>query len=202
MKAKTNKLLLLLFLILILVIWLVMKLTWQNNVVLIFIVVWTLMGLALLIPWENSIRKNIKNSENPFQKAIYANSTDPATITMLSIMIPYIFLPYVLFIYYPRRRKAYKNVVCQNCQSNGSMKHKRKAQIIQQAVIGQDGVKRYSFICKNCEHQHFEDITYKYVAPSSSGSSSDSSWSGGSSSSSGGSWGGGSSGGGGASTKF
>lgn len=201
MKAKKIAAIVLLLLIVILF-WGVLELYLDYSVLFIFIVVWTLMGLALLIPWELNIRKNIENSENLYQKVVFANSTDPATIYILCIMIPYLFLPYILFIYHSRRRNLSRSVVCDNCQSNDTMKLKRGAFILQQAVRGRDGIKCHTFTCDKCGFQHFENVTYKYVEPRSSDNSSSSSSSSDSSSSSGGSWGGGRSGGGGASTKF
>lgn len=201
MKAKKIVAIVVLLLIIILF-WGVVKFSLVHSGVFVFIVVWSLMGLALLIPWEHNIRKNIQNSENLYQKVVFANSTDPATIYILCFVIPYLFLPYILFIYHPRRRNLRKSVVCDNCQSDNTMKLKRGAFILQQAVEGRDGIKCHTFTCDKCGHRHFENVAYKYVEPRSSDSSSSSSSSSGSSSSRGGSWGGGRSGGGGASTKF
>lgn len=169
--------------------------------------IWTLMGLIFLVAGHYQRWDKVKSGENAYQKQIFYRRINPVSLTAYFIFVPYIIIPYLLFINIPWRRRLRKSLVCESCGLSGEMKRDKNWKTVKIATEKSDGIKRYTFTCKNCGHQHFEDIKIPYIPPyissggsSYSSSSYDSSSS--SSSSSGGSWGGGSSGGGGASTRF
>lgn len=169
--------------------------------------IWTLFGLAFL--GFNHFRRSreVKKGENVYQQQIFYSGIKPTSLIAYFIFVPYIIIPYLLFINIPWLRRMRRGQICESCKSTGKMKLEKVSKVVQIATREADGIRRYTFTCKECGHQHFEDIKIPYIPPyiSSGGSSySSSSYdrSSSSSSSSGGSWGGGSSGGGGASTKF
>lgn len=169
--------------------------------------IWTLFGLVFLGFNHFRRRAEVKKGENAYQKQIFYKRIKPTSLIAYFIFVPYIIIPYLLFINIPWRRKLRRSVVCESCNSKGKMERVKIGKIVREATKELEGLKRYTFTCKNCGHQHFEDIAIPYIPPyiSSGGSSYSSSSYGSSSSSSsssGGSWGGGSSGGGGASTRF
>ena len=169
--------------------------------------IWTLFGLAFLGFNHFRRRAAVKKGENAYQKQIFYRRINPLSLIGYYIFFPYLIIPYALFFNIPWRRRLRKSLVCESCNSIGAMKREKGSKVVQIATSKADGIRRYTFTCKRCGHQHFEDIKIPYVPPyvssgdsDYSSSSYDSSSS--SSSSSGGSWGGGSSGGGGASTRF
>ncbi len=169
--------------------------------------IWTLFGLAFLGFNHFRRRAAVKKGENAYQKQIFYRRINPVSLIGYYIFFPYLIIPYALFFNIPWRKRLRKSLVCESCKSIGAMKREKGSKVVQIATSKADGIRRYTFTCKRCGHQHFEDIKIPYVPPyvssegsSYSSSSYDSSSS--SSSSSGGSWGGGSSGGGGASTRF
>ncbi len=169
--------------------------------------IWTLIGLIFLAAGHYQRLDKVKSGENAYQKNIFYRRINPASLIGYYIFFPYLIIPYTLFFNVPWRRRLRKSLVCESCKSIGIMKREKGSKIVQIATSETDGIRRYTFTCKRCGHQHFEDIKIPYIPPyiSSGGSSySSSSYDSSSSSSSGsgGSWGGGSSGGGGASTRF
>ncbi|MDD3739345.1 MAG: TPM domain-containing protein [Lentimicrobiaceae bacterium] len=178
--------------------------------------IWTLFGLAFLGYAHYKRRKDVKKGKNVYQKLINYRGIKPANLIAYFIFVPYIIIPYLLFINIPWRRRLRRGLICEACESIGKMKLEKGSELISLEPTTEENIymrtRRHTFTCKKCGSQHFEDLTYRfrkypsYVGSSGSSSSSyddSSSWgSSSSSSSSGGSWGGGSSGGGGASTRF
>lgn len=169
-------------------------------------VIWTAIGLIFL--GVNHFRRwsAVKIGKNAYQKYMFYEKISPLSQIGYYVFFPYLIIPYTLFFNIPWRRKLRRSVVCESCNSKGKMERVKIGKTVREATKELEGLRRYTFTCKNCGHQHFEDFAIPYIPPyissGGSGYSSSSYDSSSSSSSSGGSWGGGSSGGGGASTRF
>ncbi|MGI6342565.1 MAG: TPM domain-containing protein [Bacteroidales bacterium] len=174
--------------------------------------IWTLFGLAFLGYAHYKRRKDVNIGDNVYQKQIFYRGIKPANLIAYFIFVPYLIIPYLLFINIPWRRKLRRGMICEACETIGKMKLEKGKEFISLEPTTEENIyihtDRYTFTCKMCGHQHFEDIRIQYIQPYSGSSGSgyssssyddSSSWD---SSSDGGSWGGGSSGGGGASTRF
>ncbi|MGI6572810.1 MAG: TPM domain-containing protein [Fermentimonas sp.] len=166
--------------------------------------IWLVGGLILIPIVERMRKKRIVESDDPFVNAANYKSLSGIGCVMATLFFPSYFL-YMLYKEFAKKEDM-PRLNCEKCGAKGQVVLKYKPQVEQKAIPGQDGLKRYHFICEACNHGYKVLVPYKYVAPqtSSGGGSSFSSSSGSSysSSSRGGSWGGGRSGGGGASTKF
>lgn len=171
-----------------------------------WLVYWLIGGLLLIFLVEYTRRKRVVSSEDPFVAAAKYKSLSGIGCVMATLFFP----SYLLYMIYKAiaKKDDMPHLNCTKCGAKGKVVLKYKPQVEQKALPGQDGMKRYHYICKACNYGHKVLVPYKYEPPQpksrgggGSYSSSGSSW-GSSSRSSGGSWGGGRSGGGGASTKF
>lgn len=165
-----------------------------------FLVIWNLFGFIMLLIIGKSKKKKLASTKNPYAALVAAKKAS-GTDWQIGCLALMCFLPqFILYLLFmnANKRKKQNEIVCEKCGSIGTMRLKGRAEIVRKATRGHDGIKQYTFICKQCDHAHYEEVPYKYVSASTASSSSGSSSSG----SSGGSWGGGRSGGGGASTRF
>ncbi len=164
--------------------------------------IWLVGGLIIIFIVEWVRKKRIVGSDDPFVNAAKYQSLSGIGCVMATLFFPSYFL-YMLYKAIAKKEDM-PRLNCEKCGAKGKVVLKYKPQVEQKAIPGQDGLKRYHFICKACNHGYKVLVPYKYEAPqtSSGGGSSYSSGRSSSSSSRGGSWGGGRSGGGGASTKF
>ncbi len=155
-----------------------------------------IIGIVVYVFVAQKQVKALSDNENPYKA--YIDSAVPVAGCLAVFFLP-MAIVYWIFIGQKKREFRNKHFVCENC---GSKKVRNPiSKVLRKATSAKPGIRRYKFLCGDCGHVHVEDVSIRYVAPSSSSSSS-SSWSSGSSSSSGGSWGGGSSGGGGAGSSF
>lgn len=168
-----------------------------------FLGIWTLIGLIVYTLIHFVQKKKADETTQTSYRALVSAKSESSAIGCLAVLFLPAFILWRIFMGSPSR-KINKGIICEKCGAAGSMKMDRTPRIIQQAVEGQNGIKRYTFTCAKCGAMHHEDLHYKFVPKTSDSSSSGNrSWSSGSSGGSwGGSWGGGSSGGGGASTRF
>ncbi|MGI6369826.1 MAG: TPM domain-containing protein [Candidatus Kapaibacterium sp.] len=164
---------------------------------------WFLGGFIIILIVEYIRKRRVVRSEDPFVAAAKYES-----LSGIGCAIAVLFLPsYLFYMIYKEivKKDDIPRLNCKKCGAKGKVVLKYKPQVEQKALPGQDGLKRYHYICKACNYGHKVLVPYKYEPPkpkSRGGDGSSYSNSSSSDSSSGGSWGGGSSGGGGASTKF
>ena len=164
---------------------------------------WFLGGFIIILIVEYIRKRRVVRSEDPFVAAAKYES-----LSGIGCAIAVLFLPsYLFYMIYKEivKKDDIPRLNCKKCGAKGKVVLKYKPQVEQKALPGQDGFKRYHYICKACNYGHKVLVPYKYEAPkpkSRSGGGSSYSSSSSRNSSSGGSWGGGSSCGGGASTKF
>lgn len=161
--------------------------------------IWLIGGLIVILIVERIRKKSIARSEDPFMAAAKYKSFSGIGCVMAVLFFPSYFI-YMLYKEFGNKEDT-PRLNCPRCGAKGKVVLKYKPQVQQRAIPGQDGLKRYHFICKACNHGHKVLAPYVYEAPQTKSRGSSSTRTRGSSSR-GGSWGGGRSGGGGASTKF
>lgn len=164
--------------------------------------IWLVGGFIIILLVEQIRKKRIADSDNQ-----YALAAKYSSLSGIGCVMAILFFPaYLVFMIYKEiaKKDDFPPLNCEKCHGKGTVILKGQPVIEQDALPGQDGMKKYNFFCTACKHTHKELISYKYDQPQtkSSGKGSTDSSSRSSGSRGGGSWGGGSSGGGGASTKF
>ncbi len=165
------------------------------------VIIWIVGGLIIVLIVEKIRKKRIVTSENQYVSAAKYDSLSGIGCVMAILFFP----SYLIFMIYKEiaKKSDIPKLNCEKCHAKGTVILRNEPQVVQKAIPGQNGLKHYHFICKACNYEHKELVSYEYEKPQSkSGSSSSSTYRKSGGSTWGGSWGGGSSGGGGSSTKF